>query len=68
MTDHNAIAADTLELLLMNQQALRASIEELSLWVRQRGSIPTADNVMVALRTLDTHAEAIATGIEALRS
>lgn len=66
--DHAAITADTLELLLMNQQALRAGIEELTLWIRQRGSEPTADNVMIAMQALDTHAEAIAAGIEALRS
>jgi hypothetical protein len=66
--DHAAITADTLELLLMNQQALRAGIEELTLWIRQRGSEPTADNVMIAMQALDTHAEALAAGIEALRS
>ncbi|MEJ5903929.1 hypothetical protein V7V80_04460 [Pseudomonas kermanshahensis] len=66
--DHAAITADTLELLLMNQHALRAGLEELTVWIRQRGSVPAADNVLVALQTLDTHAEAIAAGIEALRS
>ncbi|AEJ13439.1 MULTISPECIES: hypothetical protein [Pseudomonas] len=66
--DKPSIAADTLELILMNQQALRAGIEELALWVRQRGAEPTADNVMVALQTLDMNAKGIANGIEALKN
>lgn len=63
-----AIAADTLELLLLNQTAIRAALEELSLWVSQRGSVHIHDNVMAALMTLDTHAEAISMGLEGLRS
>ena len=63
-----AITADTLELLLLNQTAIRAALEELSLWVSQRGSTHIHDNVMAALMTLDTHAEAILIGIERLRA
>ncbi|MEF9900138.1 MAG: hypothetical protein RR736_17580 [Pseudomonas sp.] len=68
MDEKAEITADTLELLLMNQIALRAALEELSLWVSQRGSMNIHDNVMVALTTLDTHEEAITTGIERLRA
>ncbi|WP_343596912.1 hypothetical protein [Pseudomonas sp.] len=68
MDEKAAITADTLELLLLNQMAIRAALEELSLWVSQRGSIHIHDNVMVALMTLDTHAEAISIGIERLRA
>lgn len=68
MDEKAAITADTLELLLLNQTAIRAALEELSLWVSQRGSIHIHDNVMVALMTLDTHAEAISIGIERLRT
>lgn len=68
MDEKAAIAADTMELLLMNQTAIRAALEELSLWVSQRGSIQIQDNVMVALTALDSHAEAISVGIERLRS
>ncbi|AYG46201.1 hypothetical protein DV532_18680 [Pseudomonas sp. Leaf58] len=68
MDEKAAIAADTLELLLLNQTAIRAALEELSLWVSQRGSIHIHDNVMAALMTLDTHAEAISIGLERLRS
>lgn len=65
--DRSTVTADALELILLNQQALRAGIEELALWVRQRGSIPAADNVLAVLETLDVNAEGIARGIEALR-
>jgi hypothetical protein len=68
MDDQAAVTADTLELLVLNQQALRAGIEELSLWIRQRGSTDASDNVLTILETLDTNAGAIAQGIEALRS
>ena len=68
MDKKTAITADTLELLLLNQTAIRAALEELSLWVSQRGSTHIHDNVMAALMSLDTHAEAIFTGIERLRA
>ena len=68
MDEKAAITADTLELLLLNQTAIRAALEELSLWVSQRGSVHIHDNVMGALTTLDTDTEAIALGIERLRS
>lgn len=67
MDEKAAITADTMELLILNQAAIRVALEELSLWVSQRGSIHIHDNVMAALTTLDTHAEAILTGIERLR-
>ncbi|GHS82985.1 hypothetical protein PAGU2196_38190 [Pseudomonas sp. PAGU 2196] len=68
MDDRTAITADTLELLLLNQQALRAGLEELPLWISQRGSTNVHDNMLSILTTLDTNAEAIASGIESLRS
>lgn len=68
MNDKAAVVADTLELLLMNQTALRAAIEEVSTWIRQRGSSNIHDNVMIALQALDTNAGAIASAIELLRS
>lgn len=66
--DKAAVAADTFELLMMNQTANRAALEELSLWISQRGSNHTHDNVMTALQTLDTNAERIGQGIAHLRS
>jgi len=68
MDEKASTTADTLELLLLNQVAIRAALEELSLWVSQRGSVHIHENVMAALVTLDTHAEAISAGIERLRS
>lgn len=68
MDDKAAATADALELLMMNQAALRAAIEELSTWIRQRGSVNIHDNAMVALQALDTNADAIASVLERLRS
>ncbi|MNJ35895.1 hypothetical protein D3C77_306620 [compost metagenome] len=68
MEDHASVTADMLELLHLNQTALRAGLEELSLWIKQRGSTNVHDNMLSILHTLDTNAEAIASGIEFLRS
>lgn len=68
MDDRTAITADTLELLALNQHALRAGLEEISLWISQRGSTNVHDNMLSILHTLDTTADAITSGIEALRS
>ncbi|MFJ4353680.1 hypothetical protein ACIPZ5_22645 [Pseudomonas sp. NPDC089428] len=67
MDDRIPITADTLELLHLNQIAIRAGLEELSLWIAQRGSTNVHDNMLSILQTLDTNAQAIATGIESLR-
>ena len=68
MDDQASTTADTLELLYLNQIAIRAALKELSLWVSQRGSIRIHENVMAALASLDIHAEAISSGIERLRT
>lgn len=65
--DKAAAVADALELLHLNQVAIRASVEELSTWIRQRGSVNVHENAMVALQTLDTNAEALVSAIERLR-
>ncbi|WP_267273247.1 hypothetical protein [Pseudomonas putida] len=67
MDEKASTTADTLELLLLNQVAIRAALEELSLWVSRRGSVKVHENVMIALATLDIHAEAISSGISRLR-
>lgn len=64
--DKPSITADTLEMSLLNQTDIRPALEDLSRWISQRGSIH--DNIMAALRTLDTHAEAILIGIERLQA
>lgn len=67
MDDQASTVADTLELLHLNQVALRAALEELSLWVSHRVSVHIHENVMSSLATLDIHAEAILSGLERLR-
>ncbi|MNJ69381.1 hypothetical protein D3C77_657240 [compost metagenome] len=68
MEDRDATIADALEALHMNQQAIRASVEDIALWLRARGSENTFQNAMVALQALDTNAETIASVIERLRT
>ncbi|WP_371923964.1 hypothetical protein [Pseudomonas sp. RW405] len=55
MDEQASTTADTLELLLLNQVAIRAVLEELSLWVSHSGSVNIHENVMAALTTLDIH-------------
>ncbi|MFV7435292.1 hypothetical protein CMV24_03435 [Pseudomonas plecoglossicida] len=67
--DNKATAtADALELLHMNQTALRAAIEEVSTWIRQRGSVNTHESTMTCLHALDANADAITSVIERLRT
>jgi len=66
--DKAAAIADALEALHMNQTALRAAVEDVSTWIRQRGSVNTHDNVMTTLEALDLNASALASAIEHLRS
>lgn len=68
MDDQASTVADALELLHLNQVAIRAALEEISLWVSHRGSVHIHENVMAALASLDNHAEVISSGIERLRA
>jgi len=68
MEDRDAAIADAIELLHMNQQAIRAGVEEIALWLRARGSENTFENAMVALQALDANADAITSAIERLRT
>lgn len=69
MDDDKADAmANALEALQMNQTALRAAVEEVSTWIRQRGSVNVHDNVMTTLEALDLQGSSIAFAIERLRS
>nr|WP_232109375.1 hypothetical protein [Pseudomonas juntendi] len=68
MEERDAAIADALELLHMNQQAIRASVEDIALWLRARGSENTFENAMVALQALDGNGDAIDSAIERLRS
>lgn len=66
-TDANIAIADVLTLLLHNQHALAAAIEEVALWAKASGSSETHDNAVTALQTLDANASAITAGILKLR-
>lgn len=70
MTDNNQAniaTADVLTLLLHNQHALAAAIEELAVWVRSTGSPITYGNVIGALETIDGNASVITAGILKIR-
>lgn len=67
MDNRISVTADTLELLHLNQIAIRAALEEVSLWISQRGSTNVHHNVLCALDTLDANAEGITKGIDSLR-
>lgn len=63
----NIATADVLTLLLHNQHAIAAAIEELALWVRSKGSPEVHENVITALEAIDRNASAITAGILQLR-
>lgn len=67
MEDRNEAIADALEALHMNQQAIRASVEGIALWLRARGSENTFQNAITALQALDATADAIRSSIERIR-
>jgi hypothetical protein len=66
-TDAHIAMADVLTLLLHNQHALAAAIEEVALWAKANGSSDTHENAITALQTLDANASAITAGILKLR-
>ncbi|MND66552.1 hypothetical protein D3C81_213160 [compost metagenome] len=59
-------AAEVLERLSHNQDALRAAVEELAKWVGDRGASTVAGNVNGALTTLDDNIDAVRQGIAVL--
>ncbi|MBJ7372013.1 MAG: hypothetical protein JHD19_11250 [Pseudomonas sp.] len=65
--DSNITTADALTLLLHNQHALGAAIEEITQWISGAGANDVSDNAIVALATLDTNAAAITDAIMRLR-
>lgn len=66
-SDANVATADALTLLLHNQHALGAAIEEVTKWLSENGVGSVADNATAALETLDTNARAITDAIMRLR-
>lgn len=66
-TDAHVAIADVLTLLLHNQHALAAAIEEVALWAKASGSGETHENAITSLQTLDANASAIVAGIFRIR-
>lgn len=63
----NIVTADALTLLLHNQHALGAAVEEVTKWFSDNGIKNVADSALVAMETLDTNAQAITDAIRRLR-
>lgn len=63
----NIATADALTLLLHNQHALAAPIEEIAVWLAANGVAVVADNAVMAMETLDTNAKAITDAIMRIR-
>ena len=66
-TEAHVATADVLTLLLHNQHALAAAIEEVALWAKANAAGGTCENALNALQTLDANASAITAGILKLR-
>lgn len=66
-SDSNIATADALTLLLHNQHALGAAIEEVTKWLSENGVETVAENALVAMKTLDTNAKEITAAITRLR-
>ncbi|WP_455805170.1 hypothetical protein [Pseudomonas fluorescens] len=66
-SDCNIATADALTLLLHNQHALGAAIEEITVWLSANGVETVADNAVVAMETLDRNAKAITDAILRIR-
>ncbi|WP_445181420.1 hypothetical protein [Pseudomonas sp. McL0111] len=67
-SNSNIAAADALTLLLQNQHALAAAIEEVTKWLSDSGVDNVAENAGAAMATLDTNAKAITDVIMRLRN
>lgn len=66
-SDSNIATADALTLLLHNQHALGAAIEEVIKWLSDNGVGTVAENAVGAMETLDENAKAITDAIMRLR-
>ncbi|WP_458373585.1 hypothetical protein [Pseudomonas laurylsulfatiphila] len=66
-TECKIATADALTLIVHNQHALGAAIEEITKWLRENGVERVAVNAVMAMETLDTNAKAITDAIMCLR-
>lgn len=67
-SDSDIATADALTLLLHNQHALAAGLEEIAKWLSENGVESVAGNVAGAMETLDANAEALTNSIMRLRN
>ena len=65
--DAKIATADALTLLLHNQHAICAAIEEITTWLSKNGVGSVAANATAAMETLDTNAQGITNAIMRLR-
>ncbi|KMN19238.1 hypothetical protein RG836_25920 [Pseudomonas sp. SZMC_28357] len=66
-SEANIATADALTLLLHNQHAICAAIEEVTKWLSENGSKSIAANAIAAMETLDANAQGITDTIMRLR-
>jgi hypothetical protein len=66
-SEANIVTADALTLLLHNQHAICAAIEEITNWLSENGVGSVAANAMAAMETIDTNAQAITDAIMRIR-
>jgi archaellum biogenesis ATPase FlaH len=66
-SEANIATADALTLLLHNQHAICAAIEEVTKWLAENGVVSVAANATTAMEKLDTNAQAITDTIIRLR-
>ncbi|WP_339473675.1 hypothetical protein [Pseudomonas fluorescens] len=66
-SEANIATADALTLLLHNQHAICAAIEEVTKWLSESGAENVAGNAIGAMETLDKNAQGITDAIMRLR-
>ncbi|AZF15468.1 MULTISPECIES: hypothetical protein [Pseudomonas] len=66
-SEANIATADALTLLLHNQHALAAALEEVTKWISENGVESVAVNAIGTMETLDQNARAITDAIMRLR-
>ena len=66
-SEANIATADALTLLLHNQHAICAAIEEVTKWLSENGVGSVAANAIAAMETLDRNAQDISDAIMRLR-
>ncbi|WP_256356707.1 hypothetical protein [Pseudomonas sp. PDM32] len=67
ISEANIATADALTLLLHNQHAICAAIEEVTKWLSENGVGCVATNAIAAMETLDRNAQDISDAIMRLR-